>query len=281
MSLSQSSSPARTELARHATLGPASTSRADPRSSSHAAVNVRSDERLVSALAGGFAVAWGLSHGATSGKLVALLGSALVYRGVSGHCHVYQGLGIDRVHGTERSSEAARPRGLLATSHDMLRTVTVQRSADEVYRAWRDPETFARAMGHFASHTTRDATRTRWTLRDSLGHEHGWDAVLVVEEPGKRLQWQSVEDAPLLKNLTLSLRPAPGDRGTEMTLHLRLSPASGVLGGLLQKLLGRSPAWVLERALGNVKALLEAGEIPSLEHNPSARISAQIRGDQS
>jgi uncharacterized membrane protein len=254
-------------------------------SSSHSAVNVPHNERLLSALGGGLAVVWGLSHHSVGGKLAAALGSALIYRGVSGHCHVYEALGIDRAHdhsalahgGHARVDEpvALTGRARAARSFDVLRSVTVQRSAEAVFRAWRDPETFAQAMSHFASHTTLDAGRTRWTLEDPIGGEHSWVTEIVAEQPGKLIRWQTVQSAPLVKNLTLELRPAPGNRGTEMTLHLRLEPPRGVLGSALVKLFGKAPAWIIDRALFNVKSLLEAGELPSLKNNSSARSSAR------
>lgn len=58
-------------------------------------INVRSTERVVSAVIGGLLVARGLSSQGTASKALALLGSGLVYRGLSGHCHLYQALGVN------------------------------------------------------------------------------------------------------------------------------------------------------------------------------------------
>jgi len=238
-------------------------------------VNVGSNERLASAMAGGLAVLWGISQRGATGTLAIALGSALVHRGVSGHCQLYGALGVDRAH-SNGEPYALTGHERAARDIDVLRSVTVQRTPHDVFRAWRRPETFAQAMAHFASHTSLEGERTRWTLHDPLGREHSWVTQIVDEQPGKRIRWQTVESAPLVKNLTLELRPAPGDRGTEMTLHLRLVPPSGPLGALLTKLFGKTPAWVLDRALGNVKSLLEAGEMPSLKNNPAARASAHL-----
>jgi len=234
---------------------------------------VRPNERVISALAGGLAVAWGLSRRGPGARVAAALGSGLVFRGVSGHCHVYQALGIDRAHEPEASSPRAH--GLAPHHVDVLRTLTVQRSPDAVFRFWRQPETFAQAMSHFATHTSLDGGRTRWTVVDPLGREHSWVTEIVAEEPGKALRWQTVANAPLIKNLTLEIRPAPANRGTDMTMHLRLEPPAGAFGRALTKLLGKVPAVIVERALGNAKSLLEAGEVPSLKNNPSARASAE------
>jgi uncharacterized membrane protein len=65
-----------------------------PHASARNLVNVHSKERLASALVGGLALAYarGLRRGRASA--IAALGSALVYRGVTGHCHLYQTLGL-------------------------------------------------------------------------------------------------------------------------------------------------------------------------------------------
>lgn len=238
---------------------------------SRAAINVHRNERLVSALAGGFIVAWGLAHRSRSAKAVALLGSGLVYRGVSGHCHLYGALGVNTAEGREHDGESTSTHLLPTRKHDVLRSVTIQNSATEVFRIFSEPETFAQIMGHFASISAGAGGESEWTLRDKVGHAHSWSTRTVESEPAKRIRWATPDDASLVKNLTLELRAAPGNRGTEATLHLRMTRPAGALGSLLAKVLGPAPAWVLQRALGNAKCLLEAGELPSVANNPSAR----------
>ncbi|MDB4991698.1 MAG: hypothetical protein JWN04_6876 [Myxococcaceae bacterium] len=237
--------------------------------------NVRPRERVASALAGGVALTWGLAHRTWSAKAAALLGSGLVYRGVTGHCPMYHALGVAST--GEAGAVAALPSGRerAARSYNILRSVTVQKTAEQVYQAWHEPETFALVMSHFASLTSLPDQRTRWTLHDPLGGVHAWETSIVRDEPNKLVRWETDEHSELVKSLTLELAPAPGGRGTEMMLHLRLERPSGALGALLGKLLGKVPALVVERALGNAKCLLEAGELPSLKNNPAARRSAR------
>ena len=58
--------------------------------------NVGSLERMASMAAGGALVFAGLRRGALSGIPAALLGAALVYRGVRGYCPGYALLDVDR-----------------------------------------------------------------------------------------------------------------------------------------------------------------------------------------
>jgi len=56
--------------------------------------NVGPTERALSSLGGAALVGLGLGHGSLTGIGLALLGGALVYRGMTGHCHLYAATGI-------------------------------------------------------------------------------------------------------------------------------------------------------------------------------------------
>ena len=56
-------------------------------------MNVGDIERVVSGLAGGALVVWGLRRRSLGGLIVAAAGGEMIRRGVSGHCAVYEWLG--------------------------------------------------------------------------------------------------------------------------------------------------------------------------------------------
>jgi len=56
-------------------------------------INVGHTERQISMLAGSALAVYGLLQRSASGLLLAALGGALIWRGHTGHCHVYQALG--------------------------------------------------------------------------------------------------------------------------------------------------------------------------------------------
>lgn len=76
-----------------------------------ARVNVGETERWVSGVAGGVLTLCGLSQGSLSGLLLALAGGSLLYRGVTGHCHLYSSLGIDTAHRPSNAEIVHRARG--------------------------------------------------------------------------------------------------------------------------------------------------------------------------
>jgi uncharacterized membrane protein len=57
-------------------------------------INVHPNERLASLALGALALAYGTARRSSFGTAAAALGSALVYRGVTGHCHLYRALGL-------------------------------------------------------------------------------------------------------------------------------------------------------------------------------------------
>lgn len=58
------------------------------------AINVGDKERLLSLLGGSALGLYGLSRFSLRGLVLAAMGGALAYRGVSGHCSLYQSLDV-------------------------------------------------------------------------------------------------------------------------------------------------------------------------------------------
>ena len=63
-------------------------------------VNVGRMERWASVLGGAALAAYALKRRGRGGLGLALAGAPLLWRGATGHCSVYEKMGIDRVHGT-------------------------------------------------------------------------------------------------------------------------------------------------------------------------------------
>src|SRR5579871_6592954 len=100
------------------------------------AVNVGQSERIASAVTGGLMVLYGLSKKSPGGVLIAGIGGAVAYRGVSGHCGLYQKLGISTVD----ADEAGRTPKQKLNRHGVHVEVafTVDKPRQELYAFWRD-----------------------------------------------------------------------------------------------------------------------------------------------
>lgn len=71
-------------------------------------VNVHPLERIASGIVGGALLARGLATRSAPQRALAVLGSGLVYRALSGHCHLYQALGLDTAHSSGRLAAFTR-----------------------------------------------------------------------------------------------------------------------------------------------------------------------------
>lgn len=69
-----------------------------PRRAGYSRVNVGETERALSSIGGAILAGLGVSRGGLSGILLGALGAALVYRGSTGHCALYEAAGMDTAH---------------------------------------------------------------------------------------------------------------------------------------------------------------------------------------
>jgi uncharacterized membrane protein len=98
-----------------------------------------------------------------------------------------------------------------------------------------------------------------------------WDAEIEDERENERIAWRSVEGADIRNAGTVTFRDAPDRRGTEMRVYLSYEPPMGPLGRGVAKLFGEEPAQQLRDDLRCFKNLMEAGEIATVEGQPSGR----------
>lgn len=71
---------------------------------SHAEVNVGLTERIASAAAGGILLLYGLCRPSIRGVISAIGGTGLIQRAMTGHCALYEKLGISTAENTEEGS---------------------------------------------------------------------------------------------------------------------------------------------------------------------------------
>jgi hypothetical protein len=76
--------------------------------------------------------------------------------------------------------------------------------------------------------------------------------------------------AELGDKIDVQVRPAPGDRGTELGARLR-GPVPAGLMGAAAKVAGTDPRQELRKALRAAKSILETGEVLSPDKRPSTR----------
>jgi uncharacterized membrane protein len=141
------------------------------------------------------------------------------------------------------------------------RTVTVMRSADELYSRWRDFSRLPELMPHLESVTPVSETRSRWVARSLGDLKLAWEAELVADEPGRLIAWRSVGDADLEHAGSVRFTPAPADRGTEVKVLWSYAPPAGRVGAALATLVGRGGDREVREDLRRFKQQMETDEV--------------------
>lgn len=151
-------------------------------------------------------------------------------------------------------------------------TVTVNRPPPEVYRAWKNYEQLPRFMAHLESVEPAGPERWRWSARAPAGTRLEWDAEIVVDEPDRLIAWRSI-DGDVANAGSVRFKPAPGDRGTEVTVELAYRSPGGRAGKAGASLLGAAPKQAIRDDLRRFKQVLETGEVLRTDAVPEGTMS--------
>jgi uncharacterized membrane protein len=146
-------------------------------------------------------------------------------------------------------------------------SITIGKPRHEVFAFFRRFENLPRFMKHVESVTERADGSSHWVVRGPAGTHVEWDSLIESEVEGERIAWRSREGAEVPNRGEVRFQDAPGDRGTELHLHLTYEPPAGRLGRAVAWLLGEEPDLQARDDLRRLKQLLETGEVPtSLPH---------------
>ena len=233
-------------------------------------VNVGQYERWASAVGGGALAVYGLTRGTYAGVALALLGGALVYRGASGHCDLYQAMGVntagDATSGDNPNVSVQAGRGI-----KVEKSVTVNRPPAELYSYWRNFENLPRFMNHLESVHVTGANRSHWVAKAPAGTTVEWDAEIYNEKENELIAWRTLENADVDSAGSVRFEPATGGRGTTVRVTLKYDPPGGVLGSLVARLFGENPEQQIDEDLRRFKQLMEAGETATTTGQASGR----------
>jgi len=213
-------------------------------------INVPQAERIGSIAAGAGLVLYGASRRSFGGLLIALLGGALIHRGATGHCALYENLGINsRQLNTEQGVRGDK--GI-----KVVKTITVARSPQEVYRFWRNLENLPRFMEHVESVRELDDRRSAWVVKGPMGHDVEWTAQIITDREGELIAWESLPGAEVQNAGSVWFQATNG--GTEVKVALQYQPPAGVLGATVAKIFGEDPERQLASDLERFKIAIES-----------------------
>jgi uncharacterized membrane protein len=147
----------------------------------------------------------------------------------------------------------------------VVRSCTIRRPASELYAFWRSIENVTRIVKHPIAITRISDMESHWSVSAPGDRRVEWDAIIINDEPNELIAWRSRDGAEIANAGTIRFEPAPGDEGTEVRVQLEYAPPGGKIAALFAKLTGEEPAQQVAEALRRFKALMEGGEIPTIE----------------
>jgi uncharacterized membrane protein len=228
--------------------------------------NINETEQLASVIGGGTLIVWGLARRKWDGLGLAALGAGLLYRGVTGHCDVYQALGINTSKRRGRNVSIPYELGIRVD-----KTLTINKPREEVYRFWRNLENLPKFMINLESVKEIDNRHSHWVAKGPAGSTIEWKAEIINEKENELIGWRSLSGSQVSNAGSVQFHTAPAGRGTVVRIALQYEPPGGTVGATVAKLLGRNPERQIDEDLRRMKQLLETGEIASTKGQPSAR----------
>jgi len=205
-------------------------------------------------ITGGALALIGLSKRSKSGIAIATAGGLLSYAG---------------------AKAAASRRELIARSSILLNC-----TPEEAYQFWSKFENLPLFMRHLESVNLLSETRSRWIAIGPLGRRVIWDAEIAFDRKDDVIAWRSLPDSEIYVDGIVKFRTAPANRGTIISAVVVYQPPAGAIGAALARILGKDPSFMMRQDLRRLKALIETGEIPTVEgqsHGPRSRVAAAAR----
>ena len=240
------------------------------------ALNVARPERIASVVLGAALIAYGIRRRDRAGIATALLGGGFLQRGATGHCSVYQALGVST--GSADAVLEAPARGELRSRAATVnarkaikveRAVTIDRRRAELYEFWRDFERLPHFMEHLVSVSSSSPTRSHWIAKAPAGRTVEWDAEIVNDVPDSIIAWKTVGHPDVANAGAVNFSDAPGGRGTIVKVTLDYEPPAGRIGAVLARLFGEEPDRQVREDLRKFKQLMETGEITTSTRRPA------------
>jgi uncharacterized membrane protein len=139
--------------------------------------------------------------------------------------------------------------------------ITIAQPIESVFAFWRTLSAISTATRDRIAVEVIDDRRSRWRIRmrSEAVPLVEWTAELINEVPGKVLGWRTTSHADVVSAGSVNFVEAPGNRGTEVRVHLQYAPPMGRLGAAAAFVSGHAPATLVREALRDIKRYLEIG----------------------
>jgi uncharacterized membrane protein len=211
--------------------------------------NVGSTERLMMLLAGAALLGYAWKN---SSKKMALASAGMLLRGTTGYCPAYAAMGVNHADTREALSG---PRGI-----HVRESITIDAPVEDLYRFWRSLDRLPEVIPQLERVEQLDARRSRWTAKAFDAVPVTWEAEIISDVAYETIGWKTLPGEAIQHAGSVNFKPAFGDHGTEVRVHLQYSAPGGKAAGWLAWLAGQDPGHLTREGLRALKRRLEGGE---------------------
>jgi uncharacterized membrane protein len=205
-------------------------------------VELRDNERLISAVAGGLLLYF-LTRKHRAQTLLMAGGGYLLYRGLTGRCPLSSAL------------QSARRAGH-AHNINVRTQLVVNRPRSEVYTFWRRLENWPMFMRHLENIDEIDSLTSAWRLKMPGMGDIRWEVRLVKDEKNREISWHSVPGAPIECAGKINFSDTPGN-ATRIDVLFSYRAPLGAIGERLGRLLTPVFRDKIEEDIHNFKRHME------------------------
>jgi uncharacterized membrane protein len=230
-------------------------------------INVGKNERIVSAVGGTALLAYALQRKDWIGVLLGAVGAGLTLRGTTGQCPAYRALDVDTNHKSVLGNLEKKARTWFNHTVEVVKSVSINKSAEELYAFWRNFENLPVFMNHLEAVEKIDETHSKWTAKAPLGTEVSWNAEVIEDVPNKIIAWTSYGDSEI-KNSGKVEFISTLNHGTEVKVTIKYEPPAGKIGAIAAYFLHEEPDTQVKEDLRRFKRLMETGGIMKTEGQP-------------
>lgn len=198
--------------------------------------------RLIAGAAGASALMVAIRRRGAAGVGLALLGSGLLLRGLSGR--------------------PARPLlGIAATRWPITvqKTIHIAAPLDEVFVFWQSFDNFPQFMKYVREVELLGDGLSRWVLEGPGGVTISWTAETTAVVPGELISWRTVAGSSVEHEGSVRFERA-GEAATRLSVRMSYQPPAGALGHVLARILSTDPKQAMDEDLIRLKSLLEQGK---------------------
>lgn len=176
------------------------------------------------------------------------------------------------------SEELTRHRQQNAMGHQngpirVKKSVTINRSREELYQFWSNFENLPRFMIHLDSVQRLGDNRSHWIAKAPGGKQVEWNAETTADVPNEMISWRSLAGSSVSNSGTVRFLPTAGGRGTIVQVEMEYNPPGGVIGGTIAKLFREDPAKQVDDDLHHFKQFMETGVLTTTRGQPAGRAS--------